>query len=69
METISKSARKEIVEALRRRYQQASRAEKGIILGEFTTVTGFHRKHAIRLLNSSSQAVVEGTIENTASSQ
>ena len=69
METISRSARKEIVGALRRRYQQASKAEKGIILGEFTTVTGFHRKHAIRLLNSSSQAAVEGTIENRASSQ
>jgi hypothetical protein len=69
METISKSARKEIIEALRRRYQQASKAEKGVILGEFTTITGFHRKHAIRLLNSSSQTAVEGAIENNASSQ
>jgi len=64
METVSKSARKEIVEALRRRYHQASKAEKGTILGEFTTVTGFHRKHAIRLLNSSPPSAVEGAIEN-----
>ena len=69
METISKSARKEIVEALRRRYQQASKAEKGIILGEFITVTGFHRKHAIRLLNLAAEAAVKAAIENITQSQ
>ena len=51
METVSKPARKEIVQALRARYEQSSKSEKGKILGEFTAVSGYHRKHAIRLLN------------------
>ena len=41
---------KEYVEALQKRYRQASRKEKGRILDEFTQVTGYHRKAAIRLL-------------------
>ena len=41
---------KEYVEALRERYRRASRKEKGRILDEFTQVTGYHRKAAIRLL-------------------
>ncbi|HZM02726.1 MAG TPA: hypothetical protein VFC44_06855 [Candidatus Saccharimonadales bacterium] len=49
---MSKTARKEIVEALRERYGQASKLEKSLILGEFTAVFGYHRKHAIRLLSS-----------------
>lgn len=32
------------------RYREASRAEKARILDEFVVVTGFHRKHAMRLL-------------------
>jgi len=34
------------------RYGAAATAEKVRILDEFTAVTGYHRKHAIRLLNS-----------------
>jgi len=41
----------EYVEALRPRYRTASKAEKGKMLDEFTRVTGWHRKGAIRLLN------------------
>ena len=41
----------EYAEALRNRYFRASRGEKGKMLDEFTRVTGFHRKAAIRLLN------------------
>jgi hypothetical protein len=52
METVSKVVRKEIVEALRFRYAHAERPEKGRILGEFVQISGYHRKHAIRLLNS-----------------
>jgi hypothetical protein len=52
MNIVSKTARKEIVEALRARYGQASKLEKSLILGEFTAVSGYHRKHAIRLLSS-----------------
>ena len=51
MDKISKAARKEIVAAVRTRYERASKSEKGAILSEFTAVSGYHRKHAIRLLN------------------
>ena len=40
----------EYTEAVRERYLRASKKEKGEILGEFTEVTGYHRKAAIRLL-------------------
>jgi hypothetical protein len=69
METISKSARKEIIGALRTRYQQSSKGEKGMILGEFAAVTGFHRKHAIRLLNAAEEAIVNKTIETNMQNQ
>jgi len=52
MNIVSKTARKEIVAALRVRYGKATKLEKGQILGEFTAVSGHHRKHAIRLLSS-----------------
>jgi hypothetical protein len=52
MNIVSKTARKDIVEALRARYGKATKLEKGQILGEFTAVSGHHRKHAIRLLSS-----------------
>ena len=39
----------EYVEAVRGRYYLVSKKEKGKILDEFTKVTGFHRKAAIRL--------------------
>lgn len=50
METVSKQARKELLEALRARYGRASKGEKGTILNEFAMVSGYHRKHTIRLL-------------------
>jgi hypothetical protein len=64
METISKTARKEIVEALRTRYAKASKLEKGKILGEFTAVSGYHRKHAIRLLSASLEVRAKNEIES-----
>jgi hypothetical protein len=59
METISKAARKEILETVRTRYEQSTTLEKSTILGEFTAVSGYHRKHAIRLLNPPSVACVK----------
>ena len=59
METVSKAARKEIVEAVRIRYEMASKIEKGTILSEFTAVSGYHRKHAIRLLNPRMEVAVK----------
>ena len=42
---------REYVEAVRWRYLRSSRKDKGKILDEFTKVTGYHRKAAIRLLH------------------
>jgi hypothetical protein len=44
------SSIQEYVAAIRDRYYQAARAEKGRILDEFVKVTGYHRKAAIRVL-------------------
>ncbi len=48
----------EYVEAIRGRYLNVSRKEKGRILDEFTNVTDLHRKAAIRLLRREGQAKV-----------
>ena len=63
METVSKSARKEILSAVRVRYGQASKLEKGKILSEFAAVAGYHRKHAIRLLNPHPEVGVKTVME------
>ena len=47
---MTRSSVREYVEALRARYRRAGRQEKGRMLDEFTQVTGYHRKAAIRLL-------------------
>ena len=44
------ASRRELTEAIAVRYRVAGRDEKQKILDEFTQVTGFHRKHAIRVL-------------------
>jgi hypothetical protein len=44
---------REYTEAVRRRYLHGSKKEKGKILDEFTKVTGYHRKAAIRLPKAS----------------
>ena len=54
MSTISPEARRELVTAVAERYQHSTSAEKGWILDEFVALTGYHPKHAIRLLNGSS---------------
>ena len=47
---LSLATRRELIRAIAERYRSASRADKEKILDEFTEVTGFHRKHAIRAL-------------------
>src|SRR5690606_37815702 len=42
--------RTELVEAIIERYRSSCRADKQRILDEFVAVTGYHRKHAIRVL-------------------
>lgn len=44
------ATRKELVEALRGRYRSAGQPEKTKILDEFVALTGYHRKHAVRVL-------------------
>ncbi|MBZ0208924.1 MAG: transposase family protein [Hyphomicrobium sp.] len=51
MGRISMRARRELVAAVADRYRMAERMEKGRILDELTAVTGWHRKHAVRVLN------------------
>jgi hypothetical protein len=42
--------RRELTVAISQRYRAADRKNKKLILDEFTKVTGYHRKHAIRIL-------------------
>lgn len=44
------TTRKELIGALRARYRAAGVADKVKILDEFVALTGYHRKHAIRVL-------------------
>ena len=44
------TTRKELVQALRARYGGAAFGERIKILDEFVALTGYHRKHAIRVL-------------------
>ena len=47
---MSSRSKREYLEAIHLRYKRASRKDKAIILDEFCTTCGYHRKHAIRLL-------------------
>jgi len=49
MRKISMATRTELVEAVSDRYRSVDRSSKGRVLDEFVAVTGFHRKHAMRL--------------------
>src|SRR5215210_3775989 len=50
MRRVSMATRDELVAAVIGRYGRGGRDEKGRILDEFVAVTGFHRKHAMRVL-------------------
>lgn len=49
---ISKQSKQELIAAIRGRYSKAAKWEKATILDEFVAMTGYHRKHAIRVLGS-----------------
>lgn len=51
MSEISTGARQELVQAICGRYRTVSPEDKSRILDEFVALTGYHRKHAIRVLN------------------
>jgi hypothetical protein len=46
------ATRNELLTALRARYGGCEREQKGHILDEFVAISGYHRKHAMRLLRS-----------------
>lgn len=50
---LSMATRRELKQAIGERYRAASsaRRERRQILDQFTRVTGYHRKHALRVLN------------------
>ena len=50
------ATRDELVAVAGERYRRSVRRERGRILDEFTALTGFHRKHAMRLLRSSARS-------------
>ena len=52
MGQISMATRDELVVALAERYASSGRQERGRILDEFATLSGIHRKHAMRLLRA-----------------
>ena len=49
---MSLKSKNELLEAVRPRYLKAGKVEKQKILDEFTLSTGYHRKHAIRMLKN-----------------
>ena len=54
---MSRMAKQELLASIQERYQGSSKRDKGRILDEFIAVTGHHRKHGIRLLGKSGDAV------------
>ena len=57
---ISMATRKELVAALQLRYSSAAFGDRIKILDEFVALTGYHRKHAIRLLREKA-STTQGT--------
>jgi hypothetical protein len=55
------TTRKELVEALRARYRSAAFGDRIKILDEFVALTGYHRKHAIRVLHEEVATKMVGT--------
>lgn len=51
MSKINKKARHELLVAVSDRYRIAEKRDKSRILSEFVALTGYHPKHAIRILN------------------
>ena len=52
---MSLKSKRELLEMVRPRYLKASQVEKQKILDEFTSATGYDRKHAIRVLKNQVQ--------------
>lgn len=64
------TTRKELIEAVGARYRDAAMSEKSTILDEFVALTGYHRKHATRVLGAAPvaerQAPIRGRLYDEA---
>ena len=49
------TTRKELIEAIGVRYRDVATSERKAILDEFVSLTGYHRKHATRVLGTVSR--------------
>ena len=49
---VSTETRQDLLQAVRERYRGSRKEEKLRILNEFVAVTGYHRKHVIRLFKA-----------------
>lgn len=52
---MSLKSKRELLEVVRQRYLKANKTDKQKMLDEFTASTGYHRKHAIRMLKNQKQ--------------
>ena len=57
---LGKVTRRELIDAVGRRYRDGASEKKKAILNEFVEVTGYHRKHAIRLFRSERESKPAG---------
>ncbi|MBN4055142.1 transposase family protein [bacterium AH-315-K03] len=62
---MSLASRKELLMSVRENYNQASWADKNKVLDGFVTMSGYDRKYAIKLLNSSAEPKPAKTIRPT----
>jgi hypothetical protein len=56
--------RRELITAVGHRYRNASRTDRTAILDEFVALTGYHRKHAIRVLTGVPHESRQETVRN-----
>ncbi|WP_141567177.1 hypothetical protein [Glaciecola punicea] len=49
---MSLTTRRELLDSVRQRYENANRIDKGRVLDGFVAATGYERKYATRLLNN-----------------
>ena len=61
MRKMGMATRVELVQATVGRYVAGTRQEKHLILNEFVALTGFHRKHAMRLLRVDGSKAKDGS--------
>jgi len=54
MAVVNREARVELTRAIAERYRGSTKDEKTLILNEFVRLTGYHRKHALRVLRKRS---------------